>query len=185
MQNNFDTFPFTWVPWEFYFFQLLDRSKSWSNNKARCIKSYCIADREELDKKMAEMIAISDATNARVYCHPWRRSSNQILSQTIHYLTWCVLDKNKQHKAYRARDSMCWKYGAERVRLVDVDSLNYDDVTETIKKVREVWWPFDPRLINKTINWYHILYRSKFDRRKASLKRDIHTSNPTFIYWKQ
>ena len=88
--NNFSIFPWDFVPGEFYFVQLLDRSKSGGNNKTRCVKSYHIDSQEYLDKKYDEMLTIANATNSRIYVHPARRSKLKVSLELLSYIADCI-----------------------------------------------------------------------------------------------
>lgn len=121
MINNFSTFPFEFVPGEFYFFQIINRQKSWTN-KARCIKSYFIRDQEHLDKKMEEMISIAETTNSRVYMHPSRRSKRKISLELLTYTADCI-KYNEIGRLRRWYETVCWRdHWVEKIRLVDVDT---------------------------------------------------------------
>lgn len=183
MINNFSKFPFEFVPGEFYFFQIINREKSSTNNKSRCIKSYFIRDQEHLDKKMEEMIKISEATNSRIYMHPSRRSERKISLELLTYTADCI-KYNEIGRLWRWYETVCWRdHWVEKIRLVDVDTKDQSVVEETVKHIKSLR-PFrEPRIINKTVNGYHILYKGWFDSSQYKLWRDIHRNNPTLLFY--
>lgn len=183
MINNFNTFPFEFIPGEFYFFQIINRQKNWTNNKSRCIKSYFVRDQEHLDKKMPEMIKIADTTNSRIYMHPSRRSERKISLELLTYTADCI-KYNEIGRLWRWYETVCGRdHWVEKIRLVDVDTKDQWIVEEVIQHIKLLRPYREPWIINETVNGYHILYRGWFDSSQYKLWWDIHKNNPTLLYY--
>lgn len=182
MINNFDSFGFEFVEWEFYFFQILDRSKSGGNNKTRCIKSYYIDNQEFFDKKKPEMIELADTTKSRVYVHPARRRKDKIALELLSYVADCI-NYGELDRVWRWYETVCWRnHGVKKMWIVDVDSNETVEVRNAIAHIKDIQ-PFRvPAKIVNTVNWVHLIYEGWFDRTKYKLKWDIQTNNPTVIY---
>lgn len=95
MVDNFDKFKREFKEWEFYFIQIIKRSKDnpwvkWinGNNHARCIKEYSIYTAEDIEKRKQEMIDIATVCNARIYIHPARRRADDIIENLRE--DWCL-----------------------------------------------------------------------------------------------
>ncbi len=181
MTNNFATFPFEWVPGEFYFFQIINREKSSTNNKARCIKSYFIRDQDHLDKKIPEMINIAETTNSRIYMHPSRRSERKIALELLTYTADCI-KYNEIGRLWRWYETVCWRdHWVEKIWVVDVDTKDAIELWETVSHILNIRPYRQPRATIETVNWYHLLYKWWFDKSQFNLDRDIHMNNPTLL----
>ena len=182
MVDNFGIFPREFVEWQFYFIQILDRNRSASNNKTRCVKSYFIESQDTLDKKKDEMIAIANATNSRIYIHPSRRDKNQIALELLSLVADCIRT-NTNNKIWRAYESTCGRNSwVEKIWVVDVDTKDDVSLQDTIKHIELIRPNRKPRKVIPTVKWYHLLYQWWFDLSKYTAKRDVHKNNPTLLY---
>ena len=185
MINNFDTFPFERVEWEFYFFQLINRQKQWSNNKSRCIKSYFIRDQNHLVAKINEMKVIADTTGSRIYMHPARRSERLVSLDLLTYTADCI-KHNEIGRLWRWYETACWRnHWTEKWRMVDVDTKDDVVLQEVIKHIESLKPYRTYEHINPTVSWYHILYKWWFDSSNYQYhqEHEIHKNNPTLMYY--
>lgn len=188
--NNFSKFPWDFVEWEFYFVQLLDRSKSGGNNKTRCVKSYHIDSQKYLDKKMEEMITIAKATNSRIYVHPARRSKQKVALELLSYIA-DTINTNTLDRVYRAFETATGRNtGTEKMWVLDFDSRDKNLLQQHVEAIKLCKPYIDPEYILETVSWYHVIYKGGFNRieyNKFTNKEwltmfDIHTNNPCLLY---
>lgn len=186
MINNFDKFIRDFVEWEFYFVQILDRSKASWNNKTRCIKSYYVESAEYLAKKKEEMIRIAETTWCRIYAHPWRRNKKQIALKLLAYIADCISTETT-NKIRRAYETVCGKHSSQKRWIIDIDTKQDDIVIGTIEAIRECRPHIDPDHILETVNGFHLIYNKWFDVAQYNTNWKyvwtIHKNNPTLLYY--
>lgn len=180
--DNFEAFGFDFVPWEFYYIQILNRDKSSGNNKTRCIKTYYVDTQEYFDKKKQEMIEIAKTTHSRVYVHPARRDKKRIALQMITYVAKCI-EYEEIDRLRRWYETVCGRnQGTEKMWIIDIDTKDESLLQTAIEHIEAIQ-PFrKPYKILPTVHGYHLIYKGGFDRSSYKLEWDIHTNNPTVIY---
>lgn len=189
MINNFDTFPFEFMDWEFYFFQIIKRKKdnpdtAWINwnNHARCIKTYSIYTKEQLDKRKQEIIDICTVTNSRLYMHPARRSKDKVRLEMLSLITENIV--SNKHTLDWLYNTACWqKTYSQSLWVVDIDDWwpTVDMVELTVNSIR----PFNTVQFRiKTKNWRHLITKpfdlNEFKNNHPDI--DVHKNNPTIIF---
>lgn len=189
MINNFDIFPREFKDGEFYFIQLIKRSKDnpwvrWinGNNHARCIKTYSIYTKEDLEKRKQEMIDIATVCNARIYIHPARRNKEEIWKLMAlliweHIYTW-------KHWLSWLYNHACWlSKWVERLWVVDLD---WDVDKNWISNAIDLFRPTGFKVLYElpTKNGYHLITKP-FDLesfKKIYKGIDTHKNNPTILF---
>jgi len=193
MVDNFDRFKREFKEWEFYFIQLIKRKKdnpneNWINwnNSARCIKTYTIRTKEDLDKRRQEMVDISNITNSRIYIRPARRSDEDI-KKIMSLLIW-------EH-IYYWRHRLSWLYNhacwlskwTEKLWVVDIDNNWWNHtVSWIINTILTLKWNAKIVMQLPTRNWRHLI-TTPFDLQEFKQiypDIDVHKNNPTLLYFK-
>lgn len=147
----------------------------------RCIKSYTITSQEALEKRQQEMIDIANATNSRIYIHPAKRNAEKVAKEMLtclaeHFTSW-------KHNLSWLYNTACWqKVYEEKLWVVDVDNT-LNKTREIAQQIREL----NPDcIVNilETINGWHIITKP-FNRQiwLAGYNIDVHTNNPTLLYF--
>lgn len=201
---------------EYYLVQLLIRTKDGhkvnGGNTQRTVKYYVIQKKQDLYALKPEIIAISNALNARAYIYPQRRSLSATANEALLETTKAYI--GKAHK--QMRDSYLIAASQPFVTttnkyITDVDDnsdINSDFVKKVISKVFEVRGTSslansssdDPNhlhgantdkiyLIVPSKTGLHII-TEPFDREEfikdfpdQELNNFIHTNTPTILYY--
>lgn len=191
MTNNFELFKREFVEWEFYFIQLIKRKKdnpdevwiNW-NNSARCIKTYTIRTKEELEKRKQEMIDIATVTNSRIYIRPSRRKDEDI-KNLMSLLIWEHL-YYWRHRLSWLYNHACWlDKWIEKLWVIDIDNGSWNHTIAWIKKtILTLRWDARITMQLPTKNWLHLI-TTPFDMqgfKEIYPHIDVHKNNPTLLY---
>lgn len=186
--NNFDKFQREFIPWEFYFVQVIIRWKdhpwkvgvNWSNH-ARTLKNYSIYNAEQLEKYKRDIMEVADIRWARVYVRPARRSKKMIAYKMIEML-WEHLQRDVYTLSW-LYDQACWlDKWTERLWIIDIDDKSDSFLQEVVDKVNSIQ-PFNcVRYSLPTKAGFHIITKP-FDLRQFTYRVDIHKNNPTLLYF--
>lgn len=196
MINNFDIFKREFQEWYFYFIQLIIRWKDhWideigNSNRARCVKTYYIYTKEELDRSKDKIIKLAEFYWARIYIHPAKRYAERICLELIKYLVDRLEDTNTAYlnKCY---ETVCGKHiPKKKIRVLDIDWVFIWDerVDKLIEYIEKQKWP-DKKVIQvlPTKNWLHIL-TYWFDTQHLAHNNiisdiTVQRNNPTLLYY--
>lgn len=195
MINNFYRFPFKFIEWEFYFFQIIKRKKdnpdtpwiNW-NNHQRLIKSYSIYTEEQLEKYKEEMINIASVTNSRIYMHPARRSKEKVQKEMLIKIAENI-HSNKHSLSWLYNTCCWWKTYTEKLWIVDVDKkMNWEEYKKLMIHLGKDVQPYrEDKVIThiKTKNWFHLITRpfNLKEFKEGYPDIDVHKNNPTLIYF--
>ena len=186
----------------FYFVQVLVRGKDGhkgeaginGNNKNRMIKHYTIQNPEELDKFEYEMKGIAELVNGRVYIHPARRSFNQVATEMLlEYATMMKTGSLRQLKS--AFSTAAGKSHDERIYIVDIDDVDFNDKEEVCKYVNLILECSEDKTLDRlraivpTVHGFHILVKPFNVKKYAeaigkSIDECVKKNNPTLLYYK-
>ena len=187
---------------QFYFVQVLVRGKDGhkgeaginGNNKNRMTKYYTIQTPEELDKFEHEMKGIAELVNGRVYIHPARRSFKQVATEMLlEYATMMKTGSLRQLKS--AFSTAAGKSHAERVYIVDIDDVDYNDKEEVSRHVNLILDCSEDKKLDRiraivpTVHGFHILVKPFNVKKYAEsigkpIEECVKKNNPTLVYYK-
>jgi hypothetical protein len=188
--DNFNVFPRSFKPHEFYFIQVIVRGKDhpwkvWANgaNNARTVRDYTVYEEKQLVRYEREIKEIADMYWARVYMRPSRRSDKEISWKMVEML-WQFLVWS-QHRLSSIYAKAVWQnLGTEKLRIIDVDEETEEKVKLVIDDINVIEPMNTVQYYLETVNWWHIITKP-FNKTKFEYTYDIHKNNPTLLYFNE
>lgn len=176
-------------PNDFYFVQLIRRPKEnpglkeGKGNRTRCVKSYYISSREQLEAHKEEIIELCRLFNARAYIRMNYCDESRIALQMMKEISDHILSGNF-HGVRRAYDSCCGKYsGSDKDRkywIVDLDGDEVNLIPEITDIIENQCEPFDHKKVVTQIptkNGAHLLVRPFNVKKFGELTQKISTED--------
>lgn len=183
---------------KFYYLQILARPKDGHNKATKVVKNYYISNEEYLDSHEQQIKDICDFFNARAYLRLNRRSYEDVAFENLETMTKLI--RYGQFEAVMSSFSKsCGRTHSEddKVWIVDVDDpLNGLSMIETLQKIEYEITELQKEVRNRdykvlgvvpTVNGFHILTnpfnKKKFGEVFGEESPDLHTDNPTILYY--
>lgn len=188
---------------EFYLLQIIHRSKDGltqfdencekSHFSNKTIKSYYISSSEYLNKKKNEIVELCKTFNARAYFNPTIHSYKQVALKSLAELAKMVSNEEYRH-VLSLVDSSCGQMGSCKSGfsywIVDIDTKDIDELN-VIKSVIDQCEPIGEEKVVEiipTVHGFHFISKP-FNKKKFNdlyqKSIDIHTNNPTLVYYQE
>ena len=163
---------------DFYFIQIIRRPKEnpglreGKGNRTRCVKSYYVYSKEQLEMHREEIITLCEMFNARAYIKMNYCDASKIALHMIKEVSDYILSDNLRG-IKRCYDSCCGKYsGGDKDRkywIIDLDGCDEVAMSETLTEIIDECKPDGNKVIDiiKTKNGAHLLTKP-FDKMKFS-----------------
>lgn len=173
---------------DFYYLQIIKRKKEnpGLNKNSKIVKNYYIKSSEELLSKMDEIIAISNATNARAMLRLNKRSFIKVGLKTLQNVA-NIIAQNDYKDIRNAYDKACGQISSDSVKkwIIDLDGNDVSHL-DTITQLIETSSPIGNKILTQlpTKNGIHLITMG-FDVRELRSKFphiDIHKDNPINLY---
>ena len=174
---------------DFYFVQLIRRPKEnpglkeGKGNRTRCVKSYYIYSKEQLESHKNEIIKLCEMFNARAYIKMNYCDASKIALHMIKEVSDYILSDNLRG-IKRCYDSCCGKYsGPDKNRkywIIDLDGDEVNLILEITDIIENQCEPFDHKKVITQIptkNGVHLLVRPFNVKKFGELTQKISTED--------
>lgn len=174
---------------DFYFIQIIRRPKEnpglkeGKGDRTRCVKSYYIYSKEQLEAHKDEIIKLCEIFNARAYIKMNYCDASKIALHMIKEVSDYILSDNLRG-IKRCYDSCCGKYsGPDKNRkywIIDLDGDEVNLILEITDIIENQCEPFDHKKVITQIptkNGVHLLVRPFNIKKFGELTQKISTED--------